>query len=274
MKKPNAIQTSARIHRLFSSAARTFSGVIAIAVVATSLVASGSLAFADSPKAAPVPSPRATTGTFSKDAVTFEKVFVPRGFDSNDNVEFVGTGHFAHSCYRMSQPDITVDPTAHTIRVSASAYQFPGFCIQVVLPFEQTVEVGVVPPGHYQIIQGVDSKVLGQVDVQAASHGPQDDYLYAPISQAFFNQDHGVSQVYLTGNFPNTCMHMKEVKTTVASDTIVVQPIVEMQNTGACAATPVPFKSVVNVDNLKPGQYLLHVRSMNGHAVNDLVDVQ
>ena len=219
------------------------------------------------------PTPVQVSVTPTKAAVSFDKIFVPRGFDSNDNVEVVGVGNFAHSCYHIAPADVAVDQQAHTISLSPVAYRIGGMCLQVQLPFARVVEVGILNPGHYQIIQSADHKDLGSLDVELAKGGAVDNFLYAPISQAFYTQENGASQVRLTGYFPNSCMRMKEVRSTVSADTIVILPIVEMNDNGNCLAQPTAFKAVTNLSKLKLGRYLLHVRSMNGHSINEIIDV-
>ena len=219
------------------------------------------------------PTPVQVSVTPSKSAVSFDKVFVPRGFDSNDNVEIVGVGNFAHSCYHMAPTDVIVDQQAHTITLSPVAYRIGGMCLQVELPFARVVEVGIVDPGHYQILQAADHKDLGTIEVEQAKTGATDNFLYAPITQAFYSEKNGTGQVQLTGNFPNSCMRLKEVRSSVSADTIVILPIVEMKDNGNCLSQSTAFKTVTNLSKIKPGQYLLHVRSMNGNSINDVIDI-
>jgi hypothetical protein len=205
--------------------------------------------------------------------VAYEKVYVPVGFDDNDNVQIIATGEFAHTCYRQAETKVTVDQTKKVITLEPAAYLYDGLCLQVVLPFERVINLGVLSTGTYSIMQQGNSKVMGKLVIKRALRAEPDDYLYAPITQAYLHGEGARSEVRLTGFFPSTCMSMQEVKVDVQSDVIVVQPIAQMAQRADCKAAHVPFEQLINVDIQKPGKYLLHVRSMNGNAVNQMVDV-
>lgn len=210
------------------------------------------------------------------EAVTFSRIYVPVGFDSNDHIQFVGEGVFSNSCYRPAPVTTTVDKQAKTIKVGPVAYKYSGLCLQVILPFERVVDVGVLPAGTWQVIQA-DGKAIGEIKVNPALTADPDDYLYAPISQAYVHESqNGTEELMLNGTFPNNCMSMDQVKFDVQDDVIVVQPIAKMssQNAAQCTGPAAPFTQVVQLGQLKAGRYLLHVRSMNAQAINTLVDIQ
>jgi hypothetical protein len=210
----------------------------------------------------------------SKINITYGKVYLPDGFDTNDQVQVVGEGMFSHLCYRSAPNLVTVDYHSKTIYVGPAAYLFSGFCLQVVLPFNKVLDVGIVEePGTYKIVQTTDHRVMGEIRIKAANRAEPDDYLYAPISQAYFHVEAGQNQILLSGDFPNSCMSFKEIRINAQPDVIVVQPIIEMSNTQACKDGVFPFEKKFDLGKFKAGRYLLHVRSMNGRAVNTLVNV-
>ena len=206
--------------------------------------------------------------------VAYEKVYIPIGFDNNDNVQIVATGEFAHACYRQAETKVTIDSAKKVITLEPAAYLYNGLCIQVVLPFERVINLGVLPSvGTYKIVQRANSKVMGQLSVKQALRSEPDDYLYAPITQAYLHGEGARSEIRLNGYFPSTCMSMDQVKVDIQPEVIVVQPIAKMDNRADCKAAHTPFEQVIPVDIQKQGKYLLHVRSMNGNAINQLVDV-
>lgn len=204
--------------------------------------------------------------------VLFQASYVPGGFDSNDVVQFVAEGVFANSCYRHAQTQVSVDHETKIIRVKPAAYLYNGFCLQVVLPFDRVVEVGLLSPGRYQIIQANGSN-LGELNIKPATSRDADDFLYAPISQAFFHNEGFKSRVHLTGEFSNSCMRLDQVLVTMEPKAIVVQPIAKVEDRSDCRNGRFPFSKTVEFETLQNGRYLLHVRSMNGKAINSLVDV-
>lgn len=209
-----------------------------------------------------------------KVGAAFSRVYVPDGFDDNDQVQFVGEGLFTSLCYRDASPTVRVDHPKKEIFVEPGAYKYEGYCLQVILPFDRVVDVGVLEAGRYRIVQAPDHKVLGEIHVKRATALTPDDYLYAPISQAYVKARGASSLVYLSGVFPAACLKIKEIKFQVQSDVLVVQPVAEIDPGIPCMEGSFPFEARVDTGPMKPGRYLLHVRSMNGKAINSLFDVR
>ncbi len=208
------------------------------------------------------------------ETVTFDRIYVPVGFDSNDNIEFVGEGRFENGCYRPLAPKTEIDLANKIITVGPLAYKYPGLCVQVILPFSRVVEVGVLPAGEYRILQKGTGRELGKLGVTEARRVEPDNFLYAPVSQAFFDQNQAQAEIRLKGNLPVPCMKFEEIKTTITNNVIVVQPIVRFADPGECSTDPLTYSKIIPVGDISAGRYLLHIRSMNGASVNTLVDVE
>jgi hypothetical protein len=204
----------------------------------------------------------------------FSKAYLPSGFDSNDVVQIVGEGLFRNTCYRHAETTVRVDEAQRRIQVGPVAYEYAGFCLQVILPFNRTIDVGILKPGTWEVVQGPNSEKLGQITIRSANRREADDFLYAPISQAFFQQKGDVSRIVLTGEFTNDCFAIERVKTSVQPDVLVIQPIARLRERANCKSGHFPFSKVVELEGVPQGRYLLHVRSMNGNAINTLVQVQ
>ena len=206
---------------------------------------------------------------------TFSNVYIPEGFDSNDHVQIVGEGLFRNTCYRPAPGSLKVDESTKTISVGPVAYEYSGFCLQVILPFNRVVDVGILKPGTWQVVQtaGPTVQQLGEIHVVPALTNSPDDFLYAPISQAFFQQNGLMSDVFLTGEFHSSCMALETVKTSVQKDVLVLQPIAKMASGPGCKDGTFAFSKKVELGFVPKGHYLLHVRSMNGNAINTLVSV-
>ncbi|CAN5413381.1 hypothetical protein BH10BDE1_BH10BDE1_27600 [soil metagenome] len=203
----------------------------------------------------------------------YNTVYAPDGFDSNDHVQIVGEGMFRNTCYRHAETSVRVDAANHQIFLGPVAYEYPGLCLQVILPWERTVDIGILPAGHWDVMQGPTEK-LGQLEVAPATTDNPDDFLYAPVSQAFFRQRGNISEVLLSGNFPNSCMTIDYVKITLQPKVIVLQPIAKDSSAASCKDGKFPFSKTVRITRIATGRYLLHVRSMNGNAINTLVDAK
>lgn len=204
----------------------------------------------------------------------FNTIYVPGGFDSNDSVQIVGEGMFRNTCYRPANTLYSVDHEKKEIRLGPVAYEYGGLCLQMILPFERVIDVGILKPGKYDVVLSSDGKKLGEIPVRLATTASPDDVLYAPISQAFFHQRGVVGEILLTGEFLSDCVTLDDVKITVEPKVIVVQPIAKVEDRTMCLRGRFPFSKVVKVEFVPKGRYLLHVRSLNGKSVNTLVNVE
>lgn len=205
--------------------------------------------------------------------VRIDKSYVPVGFDDNDKVQVTIAGVFPNNCFKVGPYRTHVDAARKRIYVEQSAYRYQGVCLQVLVPFTQTIELGIVREGTYSVRDALTGKKLGDLPVNRAKTDSPDDFLYAPISDAYVALDGAGYRMTLKGTFTDRCMRLKEVKVSYYKDVVVVQPIAEMIGTPHnCGHELVRFQhEEILQDGLK-GTYLLHVRSMEGQAINKLVE--
>ncbi|MGH1468995.1 MAG: hypothetical protein ACRBBP_08975 [Bdellovibrionales bacterium] len=204
----------------------------------------------------------------------FSKSYVPIGFDSNDQVQFVAEGVFSNGCYRKGPVAITVNQETKQIKLSPQSYMYLGACIQVLVKYSKVIDVGVLSPGTYSIVQGKDNDVIGTLPVKPNTVEGADDFLYAPINQAMLTRNGEDVTLILTGTFTNSCLSLGDVIVTPQEDVVVVQPTVKISGSAECVNGSFHFKyEKVIEEEISQGRYLLHVRSMNGKAVNNLVEL-
>ncbi len=205
----------------------------------------------------------------------FSQGYIPVGFDTNDNAQIVAEGLFPNTCYKPAGVKVKVNHDKKEIRLYPQAYKYDGMCLQMIVPFNKEIDLGLLQVGDYKLIneEKESPKELGTLKVSLATNSAPDDFLYAPVSQAWFDNVDGKHFVAISGEFPQTCFEMKEVIVRVQSNVIVVQPIAEMTDE-QCEQRPLPYNREVEVPQLAKGRYLIHVRSLNGKAFNNLVDVR
>ncbi|MCX6111297.1 MAG: hypothetical protein NTZ90_17005 [Proteobacteria bacterium] len=125
-----------------------------------------------------------------------ERVFVPFGFDDNDNVEVVLHGHFANTCYKIGPANAKVDEAAKTVTIEAQSYLYPGACTQALISFSQSIKLGVVKQGDYKIIvKDAPQAKSALLKVAAAATGDADEVYYAPIDTIALNSQHTSAKV-------------------------------------------------------------------------------
>ncbi|MCX6127898.1 MAG: hypothetical protein NTX25_02395 [Proteobacteria bacterium] len=211
------------------------------------------------------------------------KIFVPNGFDDNDNVEVIMHGDFTDTCHQVGRAEASVDEATKTVTVSATSYKYPGkFCIQSITPFIQTVSLGLVGEGNYKVVYKMDKAVKGDLNVAKRKTESPDDYLYATVENAYIdvNFETGKQALKLQGHFPYFfvgCMVMKEVRVSKdPTDVLVVQPLAEIVNTDVCDSQPADrsFEYTSGLPSSFQGEGLLHVRTLNGSSLNRFINIQ
>lgn len=221
-----------------------------------------------------------------------DKMFAPTGFDDNDNAQIVLTGAFPNTCYKAGQVSATVDEASRRIHVKNEAYFFESsWCLFVLVPWTQTVNLGTVPAGEYEVdfeqADGV-SVATTKLGVSHATHSGADDHLYAIVDEVTVEHADGSDPrgdlirpslndekqhvLTIAGSLPSSCAKLKEVKVIRKNvDVFEVLPIVEVPMNQICSPVLRPFRTRVDLGKEVKGESLVHVRSLNGQAVNKIV---
>lgn len=200
--------------------------------------------------------------------------YIPDGFDSNDNVQVVVEGVYRDTCSKPAGSRFKVNPITKNIEVVLYEYRYEGLCLDVLVPHDEVINLGVVTDGQYKVIQS-GGRNIGVLNVVKATKTTPDDYLYAPVAQAYLKSQNGKVAVTISGVFTNSCMKLRNIIPKVQPKVIAVAPIAELEQRAGvgCVNGSYPFEQTILINNVKPGRYLLHVRSLNGKAVNNLFDV-
>ena len=207
-------------------------------------------------------------------------VFTPVGFDSNDNSQVVLAGTFPNTCYKVSEPKVTVDKLNKRVYVQDRAVYHKGLCLYMLVPYYKTVNLGVLEAGDYEIMLGDEADPTAaiktaELGVSKATSSSPDDYLYAPVEEASLKTENGVLRLTLKGTFTRSCYQVKEVKMSVIvspHNMIIVQPIAEEDGT-TCKDENREFETTVEIANAPTGKTLLHIRSLNGQAINRVLNL-
>ncbi len=202
--------------------------------------------------------------------VAAEHVFVPTGFDDNDDVEVVVDGVFSNSCYRMAKGEFTVDAARREIVLHPRARVDAAQCLPVLVPYTYVFELGKLPAGPFKIRTG-DATIVKTLSVAEATTAGPDNELYAAIDNATVERlPGGKAQIILEGMYTNTCMRWTRADV-IHNDAEVIEvlPVVRIDAGDNCHDQRFPFKGVaVELPSVPPGRFLLHVRSMHGRSVN------
>jgi hypothetical protein len=220
-----------------------------------------------------------------EEEINISHVFIPRkGFDDNDHVQFVLEGNLPSSCYTLGNADAKWDSKGKTVRVRQYAWRRTagpcgtGDLIEGPVPFTNEVSLGRLKSGIYQINFTQNRPEVGRrtFGVEAAPSTNIDNLSYAVVRNVIahdLNFENAEVQVEVTGLTTSSCLEPeKELRVEKQNDVFVILPV-QTQIQADCQPIKKEFSRKVNLGFLMQGQYLLHVRSMNGVAVNRTISV-
>ncbi len=202
--------------------------------------------------------------------VGLSKALIPVGFDDNDRVQLVVQGTFQDTCHRLAGYKVEVENG--TIFVEQKAYRYSFQCLQMLVPFAQVIDVGIIKEKVYQVADRTSANLLGTLAVTHSNNPGPDDHLYLPVNDAFISEQgtSGKRSVVIRGTFLDDCTTLQEIRVHVYSNAIVVLPVALRRTFDVCEPKRIPFSYEQNIDQTLHGEYLLHVRSLNGQAVNKI----
>lgn len=206
--------------------------------------------------------------------VAVQELFVPVGFDNNDEVVVVVDGYLPNSCYKLDAASATVNSATRKITVTQLAREYPGMCRLKMIPFTNTVSVGLLPAGKYKV-EASNSHLTERLNVAGSQVSGPDEYFYAPVDSVAILPASSTEQqtAVIEGRFTNSCMTFDEVRVIDSGKTIEVLPIIKLEKSN-CRALESHFRKEVALPaDLSVGRHLLHVRSLNGHSLNHVFSV-
>ncbi len=215
--------------------------------------------------------------------------FVPVGFDDNDETQVVIDGYLPNGCYRLTSPDVQINTILKTVKITPLARYFEGPCIEALIPYQLDVNLGVLPEGQYELTLNQNGyrrnanlppshhPLISVFEIKKALTSNPDDDLYAPVDHVRVSPasvpGNGVLQATIEGRLTNSCMAWRELKILNHGSTLVLLPLITMMSPpdGECQDIEVSYqKHVLLPTSLNPGRHLLHVRCLNGQALNRL----
>lgn len=205
--------------------------------------------------------------------VPVDHVFIPAGFDSNDTVEIVVSGFLPNLCHKSPEAEVEFDGENININVSSLFYQDTNpFCPSMIVPFEETVKLGLMDKGNYKIkVNGKSPWELNEkMKINESTSNAVDNFHYAYVSN-IDKQTNVKEEVILKGYNPSDCFVLDRIDhLSNGKDSYSILPKMK-QVSSFCPMKMVPFSYKWKVPTeLKRNKVLLHVRTMNGESVNTI----
>lgn len=219
-----------------------------------------------------------------------ERLFVPEnGFDDNDRVEVAVHGVLPNGCYKLADSAARRSDDGKIFTVEQYAIKSQdGVCapgatlppaMAFEIPFTQVIQVGQLKAGTYHLHYGTIREGIQMRNLNIA-HAPAptpDTLPYAAVTTLVVSDIFSAGsevKVTLTGLLNSTCTDLaKNVLVQKSKDVIVLLPTLKTNEEETCRPAQRPFAKIVDLGKLPVGQYLVHVRSMDGSALSHVIQV-
>lgn len=204
--------------------------------------------------------------------VPVNHVFSPAGFDSDDHAEIIVTGYLPNLCYKVPQTKVAVHGKKVSVGVQALKDNRIGtYCPEMIVPFMQVVDVGVLDKGKYDVVvnESSEHQKLSRLVVNEAISDATEPEVYANVVN--IERSGMGNKIVLKGYNPSDCFELRRVDIKDnGEDTYTIMPLMK-QVREFCPKKEVPFEYEVLVPKkLKADRILLHVKVMDGKSVNAL----
>ncbi len=203
-----------------------------------------------------------------------DHLFVPNGFDNNDNVELLVTGKFPTNCYSRNKVESKVTGEILDVTVT-SLFDGGRTCELSNIPFSEDITVGTLQGGTYEV--RVNGKKMGSLKVDESQSDSVDDHIYAQIDYVELGFTGGLTgSAFLIGKKTMDCVELDHVEyVSNGTDTLAVLPIMKKVSNDCHEVRSyleIPIKYDLGRFNYK--QTLLFVRTLDGKSVNGIIDHQ
>lgn len=208
-------------------------------------------------------------------------IFVPQGYDTNDQVELVLHGYLPNGCYKSGPVSVNVDHGAPgesgVISLAPQwAYHDFQFCNEILVEYKEVVNVGYLEAKDYTVSLASGSET-SLFNVEEAKTDSQDNHVYLPVDGMVLKADPQGQRLVLTGTFPaqdDSCLAAERHEVYRSpSNVLVVLPIAKIV---PCPQgqhqTAFSYDVVLTGDLQVKQNNLVHVRALNGKSLNKVFD--
>jgi hypothetical protein len=205
-------------------------------------------------------------------------LFIPYGFDNNDNIELVVTGEFPSTCYSSHKSEVEVNGDIVDIKVTALKKE-SEVCEQIMIGFKEVVRIGTLQGGDYKVVvnQGSASEQQENVTIEEASSNSVDEYVYANVEYIDLGFTGGTSgSAMIMAQTPGDCYDFDRVEyLSNKKDTLSVLPILKKVKP-VCGKMKVRVEIPITFDpaQFSYSQILLFTRSLQGQSVSTIIERQ
>ncbi|MBD66029.1 MAG: hypothetical protein CME62_12535 [Halobacteriovoraceae bacterium] len=212
-------------------------------------------------------------GTPIEKMVPVDDVFVPNGFDDNDSTEVIISGFLPNLCHKSPKSVVKKKENKIEIEVTSLHYHESNpFCPEVIVPFTLSVDLGILKAKLHNLKINSNSQweKKTQISISHSSTQNIDEFMYANASHVELVK--GTRKVLIKGYNPSDCLELDRIEYQHNKKNVFsVLPIMK-QVREFCPKKLIPFTYEWEVpESLEVSRLLLHVRTMQGRSVNQLI---
>lgn len=206
-----------------------------------------------------------------------DHLFVPKGFDDNDNVEIVVTGKYPNPCYIRNNSEVEVQGNKVLVTVTALSRDNDNECDPMAIPFTEAITIGNLQAGAYQIVVngGTRFEQTEALTVDVSRSGRADEHIYAIVDYIELGFTGGLSgDAIIMARSPSDCVVFDRVEyLTNGKDTLSVLPIMK-KISDDCSEKVQRFEIPIRFQprSFAHKDLLLFVRSVEGKSVHTIVN--
>lgn len=182
-------------------------------------------------------------------------------------------GILPNLCYGSPSADVKVIGNQIKVDVKADySASHDGFCPDVIIPFEEKIEVGILDRGEYDILVNQNSNwaIDDKMRVDASSGNALEE------DRAHINQivqsDDNPNLIKLSGFRPSDCYEIDEIEyvDNGRNSYSLIPRMVQVR--GFCPMKMVPFNVEWEIPgDLDSDKLLIHVKSLGGQSVQSII---
>lgn len=206
-------------------------------------------------------------------------LFIPTGYDNNDNIELVVSGFYPNTCFSSHRNEVSVVGDTVYVKVTALVREtIFSSCDKVSVPFHEVINVGNLQGGDYKIIVNNNSRnqISEKLFVDEAASRNTDDHVYAIVEYIDLGFTLGqAGYVNLMAKTPSDCYEFDRVEyISNKKDTISILPILKKvkencSKKGTYFTIPLKYTP----QDFSSSQILLFSRTLQGKSVYSIVQM-
>ncbi len=228
-----------------------------------SLIVSGGIFFAPS-----------ATQSSEKGGKTFnhsvEQIFVPNGFDDNDDIVVMVYGVYDMSCEEMVSHSFEIDESNSIIYLDSKKviHANQQGCTENFEPFYKEYNLGTLPAAEYKVVARGEVPIVDTLKVQASQTDNKDVFNYPDMVEIRIAlKPSGRASLYIDVPLQNSCQRLSTVSIQRRSPTFwEVYPIMGQEQRNDCEKGLLIQTKEVDLGEVPVDTHIFYIRTKQGES--------